>query len=113
MNLGNKDRGKSKTLQNLNDKGVPQSVKSISKVQLYGHPRLTPFSAGMNSFLNQKDVITNFPTGQKAALIWGDKGGDDFLEPQRQHFGEDLIGSVAKRNWAEFFNGGGVGLFGD
>ena len=95
MNLGNKDRGKSKTLQDHNDKGVPQPVKSISKVQLYGHPGLTPFNTRVNSFLNQKDVVTDLSTGQKPTLVWGDKGGDDFLEPQRQHLGKDLVGSVA------------------
>ena len=89
-----KDRGKSKTLQNQNDKGVPQSVKSISKIQLNGHPELAPFRAGMNGFLDKKDVITDLSTGQKATLIRRDKGGDDFLKPQRQHFGEDLVGSV-------------------
>ena len=95
MNLVNKDRGKSKTLQNQNDKGVPQSVKSISKVQLNGHPGLAPFSVGMNSFLDKKDVITDLSTRQKVSLIRRYESGDDFLKSQRQHFGEDLVGSIA------------------
>ena len=76
----NKDRGKSKTLQNQNDKGVPQSVKGISKIQLNGHPGLAPFRAGMNSFLDKKDVITDLSIGQKDTLIRRYKRGDDFLE---------------------------------
>ena len=81
LNLFDENQREPKLAKNQENKFMPQPVKCIGQIQFYSHSRITPFGAGVDGLLNQKDIITNFPAQDKAPLIWRDKRGDDLLEP--------------------------------
>ena len=74
---------------------MSDSIKCISEVQFNKYTFFFPSDIGVDSLLNQDDVIGNMPSFDKATLVFRNDEREEFLESVGYNFGEDLIAYVA------------------
>ena len=67
----------------------------------------------MNCFLDEDDVVEDFPSFDEAALIFRDNSWENSFQPSGYNLGYKLIPSVAQRNRPEAVEGGGIFFFRD
>ena len=74
---------------------MTDSIKCISEVQFNNHTFFFPSDIGVDSLLNQDDVIGNMPSFDKDTLVFRNNEREECLESIGYNFGEDFIACVA------------------
>ena len=74
---------------------MPKPIIGICQIQFDGHTWFPSLSAGVDSFLNHKDIVTDLTTKDEASLVGEYKRSDNWLESYRYDFRKYFVRGIA------------------